>query len=64
MPHGWQLEAPGNAQPPTTHITLDGTVAWRLFTNSLPRTLAEMHMHTSGEARLAEPLFSLLTVMA
>ncbi|ALD20911.1 maleylpyruvate isomerase N-terminal domain-containing protein [Hymenobacter sp. DG25A] len=64
LSQAWKLEAPGNAQPPTTHITLAGAVAWRLFTNSLPRTLAESHVHTSGEARLAEPLFSLLTVMA
>ncbi|WP_044513599.1 maleylpyruvate isomerase N-terminal domain-containing protein [Hymenobacter sp. DG25B] len=64
LPAGWQLEAPVTTQMPTTHITLAGAVAWRLFTKSLPRPQAEQHVHTSGEARLAEPLFSMLTVMA
>lgn len=64
LPTAWELETPTHSLVPTTHITLDGAVAWRLFTKSLPRTQAEKHLHTSGETRLAEPLFSLLTVMA
>lgn len=48
----------------TTHVTLKGDVAWRLFTKSLPRELAREHLRVEGEARLAEPFYSLITVMA
>lgn len=48
----------------TTQLTLDGAVAWRLFTKSLPRELATRHLQVSGDPALAEPLYSLVTVMA
>ncbi|MBO0358506.1 maleylpyruvate isomerase N-terminal domain-containing protein [Hymenobacter sp. BT186] len=50
--------------PVAATITLDGAVAWRLFTKSLPRTEAQRHITTTGKPQLTEPIFSLVTVMA
>ncbi|QIX59769.1 maleylpyruvate isomerase family protein [Hymenobacter sp. BT18] len=58
----WQLQET-EATEPAARITLAGQVAWRLFTKSLPRTAAEAHVHFAGDLALAEPFFSLLTVM-
>lgn len=51
------------AGPVAATVTLDGSVAWRLFTKSLPRTLAEAHVEVSGEQYLTEPIYSLITIM-
>lgn len=44
-------------------VTIDGAVAWRLFTKSLPRTQAEAHIQVAGDKRLGEQVFNLVTVM-
>lgn len=49
--------------PVAATITLDGAVAWRLFTKSLPRPLAATHVEVSGEQHLTEPIYSLVTIM-
>ncbi|MCB2409969.1 maleylpyruvate isomerase N-terminal domain-containing protein [Hymenobacter lucidus] len=61
---GWELgEAPEAAGPVAATITIEGDVAWRLFTKSLPRPLAEASIQLSGERHLGEPIFGLITVM-
>ncbi|HEX8424962.1 maleylpyruvate isomerase N-terminal domain-containing protein [Hymenobacter sp.] len=50
--------------PVAAAIRLDGAVAWRLFTKSLPRPIAENHLAITGEQNLTEPIFGLTTVMA
>ncbi|WP_303311516.1 maleylpyruvate isomerase family mycothiol-dependent enzyme [Hymenobacter sp. BT730] len=61
----WQLlETPAPEQDTATQVILDGRVAWRLFTKSLPRPQADAHIQITGNAQLAEPFFSLITVMA
>jgi hypothetical protein len=44
-------------------ITIDGSVAWRLFTKSLTRHQAKAHVQIQGDKRLEEQVFTLLTVM-
>jgi asparagine synthetase B (glutamine-hydrolysing) len=48
----------------TAVVTIDGAVAWRLFTKSLPRNLVDAHIQLTGDKRLGEPNHSLITVMA
>ncbi|WBA43040.1 maleylpyruvate isomerase N-terminal domain-containing protein [Hymenobacter canadensis] len=59
----WELGT-GYTGPVATQIILDGNVAWRLFTKSLPRELAVQHMQVEGDWALADPLLGLITVMA
>ncbi|MBC6698829.1 maleylpyruvate isomerase N-terminal domain-containing protein [Hymenobacter sp. BT190] len=61
--NGWELGT-NYSGPVATHVMLDGKVAWRLFTKSLPRELAAKHLRAEGDQALAEPLYSLITVMA
>lgn len=62
-PAGWEL---GQNYPGVVaaSIALDGDVAWRLFTKSLPPTEAARHLRLHGSPELTEPIYSLLTVMA
>lgn len=60
---GWELGT-GYSGPVAASSTLVGEVAWRLFTKSLPRPLVAEYLQTTGATRLAEPLYSLTTVMA
>ncbi|SHL74235.1 maleylpyruvate isomerase N-terminal domain-containing protein [Hymenobacter psychrotolerans] len=59
---GWELGTDYSGQVAASS-TLTGEVAWRLFTKSLPRSIAAGYLQTTGNARLAEPLYSLTTVM-
>jgi hypothetical protein len=58
----WQLSE--NSSGPIAAVVIDGAVAWRLFTKSLPRSLAEEHTQLTGDQRLGEHIYSLITVMA
>ncbi|MBD2716774.1 maleylpyruvate isomerase N-terminal domain-containing protein [Microvirga sp. STR05] len=60
---GWELGTDYTGAVATS-ITLAGEVAWRLFTKSLPRQLAAGYLQATGQTELAEPLYSLVTVMA
>ncbi|WP_426491992.1 maleylpyruvate isomerase family mycothiol-dependent enzyme [Hymenobacter sp. 102] len=62
-PAGWEL-GQHNPGAIAASIELDGAVAWRLFTKSLPRPEAARHLRLHGPAALTEPIYSLLTVMA
>ncbi|UYZ64111.1 maleylpyruvate isomerase N-terminal domain-containing protein [Hymenobacter weizhouensis] len=59
---GWTLgqHYPGPVQ---AEIELDGLVAWRLFTKSLPPAEAASHLRLQGPTELTQPIFSLVTVM-
>ena len=59
---GWEL-GQHYAGPVQASVELDGAVAWRLFTKSLPPPQAARHLHRQGPAELTEPIFSLVTVM-
>jgi uncharacterized protein (TIGR03083 family) len=59
----WQLSE-NNSGPIAAVVTINGAVAWRLFTKSLPRDLAEAHIQLAGDKRLGEHIYSLITVMA
>jgi uncharacterized protein (TIGR03083 family) len=56
----WTLLA-GEAPAATTRITLDGAVAWRLFTKGLKRD--QVRASVEGEAQYAEPVLSMVTVI-
>ncbi|WP_167852016.1 hypothetical protein [Hymenobacter elongatus] len=58
----WQL-VPQFAGVPAATVVMDGTVAWRLFTKSLPRALAQASVQISGDERLGEPVFELTAVI-
>ncbi|TGE28625.1 maleylpyruvate isomerase N-terminal domain-containing protein [Hymenobacter metallicola] len=58
----WQL-GQHYTGPLAASVTIDEAVAWRLFTKSLPRSLAETHLQRQGPGLLTEPVFGLITVM-
>ncbi len=47
-----------------TSIAMTGDTAWRLFTKGLPRDEARRRSEIAGDATLAEPLFSMLAIVA
>ncbi|WP_022823710.1 maleylpyruvate isomerase N-terminal domain-containing protein [Hymenobacter norwichensis] len=63
QPTRWELGTDYNGLVTAT-ITVDGNVAWRLFTKSLPRAEAPHHIATTGDPQLTDSIFSLITVMA
>jgi uncharacterized protein (TIGR03083 family) len=56
----WELYR-GEAPAPTTQIELAGDVAWRLFTKGL--RCEQVAATVTGDARLAEPVLSMVTVI-
>lgn len=62
-PAGWELGQNYTGAAAAT-IELDGAVAWRLFTKSLPPAEAARYLQLQGPPNLTQPIFSLLTVMA
>jgi hypothetical protein len=58
----WELQESANGAVVAV-VTIDGAVAWRLFTKSLPRTQAEAHIQVTGDKRLGKQVYSLVTVM-
>lgn len=59
----WALEDEQEAQPKAT-ITLKPEVAWKLFTKGIPANLAISESKLEGDKALAEPLFSMVSVIA
>ncbi|MCB2376987.1 maleylpyruvate isomerase family mycothiol-dependent enzyme [Hymenobacter sp. BT635] len=59
---GWLLGQQYSG-PVAASLTIEGAVAWRLFTKSLPRPQADTWITCTGEPRLWEPFFGLITVM-
>ncbi|MBC6609012.1 maleylpyruvate isomerase N-terminal domain-containing protein [Hymenobacter sp. BT188] len=58
----WELQESATS-PCVAVVTIDGTVAWRLFTKSLPRTQAEAHVQLTGDKGLGEQVFNLIAIM-
>jgi uncharacterized protein (TIGR03083 family) len=61
MGGGWSLDGNGTA---ATSIRMTGDTAWRLFTKGLARDEARRRSEVTGDATLAEPLFSMVAVIA
>lgn len=59
----WQL-VEGLASAPKATIELDASDAWRLWTKGIDKQTARARMVVTGEERLAEPLLSMVTIMA
>jgi hypothetical protein len=55
----WKLYA-DEATMPATRITLSGDVAWRLFT----KQRVDPKARVEGEARYAEPVFGMTSIVA
>ncbi len=53
-------------EPPTKacRITIDGRIAWRMFTKGMSRVQAEAWVRIDGNRQLGEHIFSVLAVMA
>ncbi len=45
-------------------VHMNGDIAWRLFTKGIAREEARRRSNVDGDARLAEPLFSMVAVVA
>ncbi|MFT3935447.1 MAG: maleylpyruvate isomerase N-terminal domain-containing protein [Chitinophagaceae bacterium] len=59
----WQL-VENIAQPFTTHVIIDGSIAWKLFTKSWRKENAMEHISIKGDASLAAPVLDMVSVMA
>ncbi len=53
-----------NSQPVTAHCSIDGAVAWKLFTKSWRKKDMLHHFSIEGDASMAEPVLQMITVMA
>ncbi len=58
----WHLD--GSSVSPTTTVHMNGDTAWRLFTKGLGRDEARRRSEVSGDSALAEPLFSMVAIVA
>jgi uncharacterized protein (TIGR03083 family) len=58
----WQFAEP--AINPQTEIILDPDTAWKLFTKGITAAEAKQNIRVTGNSTLAEPIFSMLAVMA
>jgi uncharacterized protein (TIGR03083 family) len=60
---GWQLFAGSEASPAAT-ITMNQEAAWKLFSKGLDQESARRSIRIEGDARLGQPVFGTLAVMA
>ncbi|TGD80355.1 maleylpyruvate isomerase N-terminal domain-containing protein [Hymenobacter wooponensis] len=63
LEQGWDL-GQQYVGPIATGLTIAPEQAWRLFTNSLSQQEARQYIKVQGEAAWAEPVYTLLAVMA
>jgi hypothetical protein len=59
----WELTDQMPAAP-DARVTLDQEVAWRVFTRGLSREEAAKQMQQEGEARLAERVLDMVSIIA
>ncbi|MGZ5475073.1 MAG: hypothetical protein ACXW3E_00885 [Thermoanaerobaculia bacterium] len=59
----WLLNVDDGGKPDTT-VRMSGDTAWRLFTKGLGRDEARKRSEVSGDSSLAEPLFSMVAIVA
>jgi hypothetical protein len=53
-----------NILPVSVHTTIDGAIAWKLFTKSWRRNDVLQYITIEGEAVLGEPVLDMIAVMA
>lgn len=61
--HAWVLTEDSNL-PVAAHCSIDGAVAWKLFTKSWRKKDVQGHFSIEGDQLLAEPVLEMITVMA
>ncbi len=59
----WALSSSGNTQP-AAHTTIDGAIAWKLFSKSWRRKEAEGYLKVEGDAALGGKVLEMVSVMA
>ena len=59
----WQL-IPAPANEPAAHTTIDGSVAWKLFSKSWRRKEVAPYVSIEGDQRLGEVVLDMVSVMA
>lgn len=64
MANGWQLFKNAGDAAPATAITIDGEIAWRLFTKGISRQDALPYINIEGDQVLGQPMLGMLSVMA
>jgi uncharacterized protein (TIGR03083 family) len=60
----WKLVIDADECPANTVITINGSVAWRLFSNGLTPQEALPYITITGDQRLGSPVLTMLSVMA
>jgi hypothetical protein len=68
----WTLQREGNAwrlytaapEHPTARVTLDESIAWRLYTKGTTSSEAERHAHVEGDGHLAKVALRMVSVIA
>jgi hypothetical protein len=59
----WLLVKESSAQP-LSKVTIDGTIAWRLFTKGISKQDARNYVQIAGNQETGEKIFDMLAVMA
>ena len=59
----WVLDKK-NSSPVNTKISIDGNIAWKLFTKSWRKESITNNISIEGDATLAEPVLDMVTVVA
>lgn len=59
----WMLVQEDAAQP-ISKITIDGAIAWRLFTKGISKNAAQNYVTIEGKQAIGEKIFDMLAVMA
>jgi uncharacterized protein (TIGR03083 family) len=62
-PAGWALYV-GRDPSANARVSLDQEAAWKLFSKSLSPERAREEVHVEGDARLGEPIYGVVAVMA
>ena len=60
----WGLYQPMDGAAPAASVTIDGDVAWRLFTKGIPKAEAISRSILEGDRRLAERVFDTVSIIA
>jgi hypothetical protein len=61
--HRWRLYE-GTPEAPSARVRMDQDTAWRRMTRGITQEQAAERSQVTGEARLGEPVFGMLSVMA
>lgn len=64
QPADWQVVIPSEKPDAKTIITIDSTIAWRLFTKGISTENALPYITIDGDPVLGKPVLSMLSVMA